>query len=387
MPLALPCPYYDDARCRSCEWLQLPADEQLRRRDAATRALLAPGGPVEWLPPVSGAQAGFRHKAKLAVGGTVDHPTLGRLDTAFEGVDLCACPLYPADFAPAFELLKQFIKRARLSPYRVAKKKGELKYLLLSRSYAHGEFMLRFVLRSELQLPRLREHLPWLMAQFPALKVVSVNLQPEHKAILEGAQEILLSEHAALPERLNDVPLHLRPRSFFQTHPEVAGRLYAAAQAWVAPLAVDSLWDLYCGVGGFGLHLARGRQLHGIELAADAIDSARQSCLDMGLSDAHFSAGDASQFAQQAEQAPHLVLVNPPRRGIGSTLCQRLERLAPPYILYSSCNPESLLRDLQQLPAYKLQRAQCFDMFPHTAHCEVLALLQRADLPGASQAR
>lgn len=379
MSLALPCPYHADARCRSCGWLERGYTEQLATKDASTRALLADAQVAEWLPVVSGACAGFRHKAKLAVGGTVDHPTLGRLDAGFEGIDLSDCPLYPADFAPLFALLKVFIKRTRLTPYRVAKKRGELKYLLLNRSYAHGEFMLRFVLRSTEQLPRLREHLPWLLAEMPALKVVTANIQPVHMAVLEGEQEIFLTEQQALPEHLNDVPLYLRPRGFFQTHPEVAARLYATAREWVGALPAGRLWDMYCGAGGFGLHCAGpGRPLTGIEQSADAIDSARQSAGEMGLENAEFLVGDATAFARDADLAPDLVLVNPPRRGIGRALCERLQLLAPEHILYSSCNPATLLEDVQRLSSYSVAKAQCFDMFPHSEHCEVLALLVRA---------
>ena len=376
--LALPCPYYADARCRSCGWLELGRAQQLEQREAWLRGLLAPLAPAQWLPTVHGALAGFRHRAKLAVGGSADHPTLGLLDAVGEGIDLRDCPLYPPDMAPAFDLLRAFIKRARLTPYRVPKRRGELKYLLLNRSHCSGGLMLRFVLRSTEQLPRIREQLPWLLQQLPALQVVTANLQPRHMAVLEGEEELHLAGAEALAERLNDVPLYLRPRSFFQTHPEVAARLYATARAWVDALPVASLWDLYCGVGGFGLHCASGRSLLGVELAADAVASAQQSAREMGLADARFLCLDATAFARQAAAAPDLVLVNPPRRGIGAELCARIEALAPPFVLYSSCNPESLVQDALRLPGYRLRQVQAFEMFPHTRHCELLVLLERA---------
>lgn len=162
------------------------------------------------------------------------------------------CPLYPASFAPVFAVLKQFIPRAGLTPYHVARRRGELKFLLLTESRLDGAMMLR----SEAKLAQLRAALPWLQARLPQLRVISVNLQPVPMAVLEGEREIVLTPDCALEERLNEVPLYIRPKSFFQTNPQVAAGLYATARDWVAPLPVTRLWDLFCGGGGFGLHPA-----------------------------------------------------------------------------------------------------------------------------------
>ena len=119
----------------------------------------------------------------------------------------CDCPLYPASFAPVFAALKPFIARAGLTPYNVARKRGELKYILLTESQSDGGMMLRFVLRSDTKLAQLRKALPWLQEQLPQLKVITVNIQPVHMAIMEGETEIYLTEQQALAERFNDVPL------------------------------------------------------------------------------------------------------------------------------------------------------------------------------------
>lgn len=142
-------------------------------------------------------------------------------------------------------------------------------------------------------------------------------------------------------------------------------------------MPVRSLWDLFCGVGGFGLHCASSdTPLTGIEISAEAIACARRSAAQLGLTNVSFAALDSTRFAVGETQTPDLVIVNPPRRGIGAELCDYLSRMAPPYLLYSSCNAE-VWRDMARLPAYQIQQAQLFDMFPHTAHYEVLALLQR----------
>src|SRR5690606_38845533 len=181
--------------------------------------------------------------------------------------------------------------------------------------------MVRFVLRSSEALPRVRKHLPGLRAALPRLAVVSVNLLPEHKAVVEGEEEVVLTEQQTLTMRLGEVDLHLRPQGFFQTNTAVAAALYAQASRWVEELAPSSVWDLYCGVGGFALHCAApGREVVGIETSEAAVAAAERSRLDAGLESGRFLAGDATAFALSAPQAPELVIVNPPRRGIGATL-------------------------------------------------------------------
>lgn len=370
------CALYDAGRCRSCQWIEQPLATQLTAKMDDLRHLLA-GLPVaEWRRPVSGPEQGFRNKAKMVVSGSVEKPLLGMLHRDGTPEDLTDCPLYPDSFAPVFAALKPFIARAGLTPYNVTRKRGELKYLLLTESQQDGGMMLRFVLRSEVKLGQLRAALPWLQAQLPQLKVISVNIQPVHMAIMEGETEIFLTEQQALAENFNGVPLWIRPQSFFQTNPAVASALYATARDWVRALPVAHMWDLFCGVGGFGLHCATPEmRLTGIEIAPEAIACATQSAQVLGLHNLHFQALDSTQFATAQQDVPDLVLVNPPRRGIGAELCDYLSRMAPPFIVYSSCNAQSMAKDIRQLPGYRIERVQLFDMFPHTAHYEVLTLL------------
>ncbi|HHS8855743.1 TPA: 23S rRNA (uracil(747)-C(5))-methyltransferase RlmC [Klebsiella aerogenes] len=371
------CALYDAGRCRSCQWLELPLTQQLADKMANLRELLAGHPAARWLAPVSGPETAFRNKAKMVVSGSVERPLLGMLHRDGTPEDLTDCPLYPPSFEAVFAALKPFIARAGLTPYNVARKRGELKYLLLTESQ-QGGMMLRFVLRSAAKLVQLRAALPWLQQQLPQLKVITANIQPVHMAIMEGEQEIFLSDQQALAENFNGVPLWIRPQSFFQTNPTVASQLYATARDWVRALPVNHMWDLFCGVGGFGLHCATPQmRLTGIEIAPEAIACAKQSAAQLGLTNLHFQALDSTQFATHEDDIPQLVLVNPPRRGIGAELCDYLSRIAPPYIIYSSCNARTMAADIDRLQGYRLERVQLFDMFPHTAHYEVLTLLVR----------
>lgn len=383
------CPHRQ-GDCRSCQWLALPYAQQLSQKQQHLKQQLAPIDctSAQWLSPFASPQQGFRNKAKMVVSGAVERPILGilRENDPHSAVDLCDCPLYPAHFSEIFPILKDFIGRAGLVPYNIAKQKGELKYILLTESTSSGALMLRFVLRSESKLPLIRRELPKLLGKLPHLAVVTANIQPQHAAILEGEQEIFLTEQQLLPENFNGIPLFIRPQGFFQTNPVVAAGLYATAQQWVRDLPVKKLWDLFCGVGGFGLHCAKALQekqgeevaLTGIEISPSAILAAGTSAQTLGLNNVHFQSLDAANFAlnQQAEK-PDLVIVNPPRRGIGKALSEFLNEMQPHFILYSSCNAVSIGKDLTALTRYRPAKIQLFDMFPHTAHYEVLVLLEK----------
>jgi 23S rRNA (uracil747-C5)-methyltransferase len=132
------CVQYTTGTCRSCQWLEKPYDRQLDEKQSHLQQLLADHVVGEWLTPVSGAQTAFRNKAKMVVSGSVERPLLGMLHRDGTPVDLSACPLYPASFGPVFDQLKVFIARAGLTPYNVARKRGELKFLLLTQSTLDG---------------------------------------------------------------------------------------------------------------------------------------------------------------------------------------------------------------------------------------------------------
>ena len=369
------CDYFDAGACRSCAWLPRAYDEQLAAKQRHVAELLGDWPDLGWDKPFASRESGFRSKAKMVVGGTVEAPTLGILDAGGRGTDLRHCGLHVPVVHDALPVLAGFVRTARLTPYDVPARAGELKHVLVTAS-PDGELLVRFVLRSTEALSRLRKHLPELLDALPGLRVVSANLQPRHAAVLEGDEEVLLHGET-LPVRLNGHTLHLRPQSFFQTNTDVAAGLYRQAGEWVDELAPASVWDLYCGVGGFALHLAApGRAVTGVEVSGQAVQAARRSAADAGL-DVAFEAADATAW-MAGRPAPELAVVNPPRRGIGPDLAGWLEESDAGALVYSSCHPVSLARDLAAMPSLRPVRARLFDMFPQTAHQEVLVLCRRS---------
>ncbi|MFT4232764.1 MAG: 23S rRNA (uracil(747)-C(5))-methyltransferase [Leucobacter sp.] len=410
------CDYFEAGRCRSCALIETPYAAQLRAKEQRCRELLTSVPESAWLPSAPGGVRDFRNKAKLVVGGRPGAVTLGILGPDGRGVDLRDCLIQSPGIRRAIPRIASFVERTGLPPYDVPRRRGELKFVHVTES-PDGELMLRFVTRGERGLSALRAGLPALRRAIPNAVVISVNLLPEHRAVLEGEREELLLG-SSLTMRMGDagsagaagacaagrpgaVPLHLLPQSFFQTNTAVARELYAQAAAWAVREDPVSLWDLYCGVGGFALQVAaalgeraggargsrddercagsRRCEVLGVEISEAAVRSARRSAREAGI-DARFEAADATAFALAADPAalPGTVIVNPPRRGIGPELCAWLERSRVRHVIYSSCNPVSLARDLAAMPSYAVREARVFDMFPHTDHMEVAVELVRA---------
>lgn len=387
----LNCSHFERGDCTSCQWLEMPYASQLVEKEADLKRLISPfilQNKTKILPLVSSPISQFRNKAKMVVSGSVERPILGILKDQNDpqsGVDLTDCTLYPTSFSALFPVLKDFIARAGLVPYNIAKKKGELKYILITESQHNQSLMLRFVVRSETKRALVERELPKLLEKLPPHSVVSLNIQPQHAAVLEGETEIFLTEQKVIEEVFNEVPLFIRPQGFFQTNPSVASELYRTAQSWVQALPITKFWDLFCGVGGFGLHCAKtlreknpNVELTGIEISPSAIESATKSAQQLGLQKVKFTSLDSAQFAlNEHGTPPDLVIVNPPRRGIGKPLAEFLNDLGSPYLIYSSCNAESMAKDFESLTHYELNKVQLFDMFPHTSHYEVLTFLTK----------
>ncbi|WP_167148511.1 methyltransferase domain-containing protein [Actinomyces sp. ZJ308] len=413
-PRAPSCLLHDAGTCRSCPHLSLPLPDQLAVKQSHVTSLLAERIPAGlWEEPAASAPERFRNKAKMAVAGTTARPTLGILDGAGHGVDLPTCPLHVPAIEAALPVLADLVTDLGLLPYDVPGRRGELKHVLVTAS-PDDDLMVRFVLRSRRHLGRLRAALPDLQRSLPQLAVAGVNIQGVHQAVIEGPEEIVLTEEDRLLMRLSlpspgtgpsagrraddvELPLYLPTRSFFQTNTAVAEALYATARAWGEESDPALVWDLFCGVGGFALALAApGRRVLGVEVSAPAIDGARDAAALMGLEPAlvRFEAGDARLLDPAAPadgatgaigatgavgaEAPDLLVVNPPRRGIGERLATRIEASGVERVLYSSCNPRTLAADLTHLSSMRVVRARLFDMFPHTDHAEVLVELVRA---------
>ena len=374
------CAHFQTGDCRSCTQIELPYTSQLKKKQRAlAHALSAANLDLTAIQPIVPADPplGSRYKSKLAVTGSSKEPVLGYPKSDGSVQPIQHCPIVNPALNEIAQFLPELISNFNLTPYLIDKRTGELKYVILRQSWSYSDIQLRFVIRTPSLVPSLKEMAHNLIARFPSIRSLSVNFQPLPAAIVEGPQEELLRGESHMRERLADTELLFHTQSFSQVTPAIADKLYRRARSLVVEYKPPHLIDLYCGVGAFGLCSARmDIPLTGIEVNAQSVQAAELAAQINGFQNARFVRADANEYCNQTSARGGAIIVNPPRRGLSAKTLQYLLSSQAELILYSSCNPSSLSRDLVDLRSkFRVHSIEPFDMFPMTEHLEVMAVL------------
>lgn len=374
------CDYFKNNICRSCSLMELSAAQQLEEKRRLVREALEERGIFSPVSDCIGSDSAFssRNKAKLAVGpGTLGIPK----DTFFVS-DISACPLLirrPSSITSILASIKEIVL-PQVLPYSIKNRSGELKYCIIRASESTGEVFVRFVVRSKAPEETFKLLARELIALHPEIEVISLNIQAEHKAILEGPEEVYLTEQRCIVDRVDEYSFYLSPQSFSQVTTNVAIKLYRLVAEAAKAAQPNSALDLYCGVGTFGTFISKySRSVTGVEIVADAIQDAKRSAELNGIKNISFTALDVDAWLEQGGLNCHdFVVVNPPRRGLSEKLISALCQAAPKTLVYSSCNPQTLARDLLALTKrFEIHSIQPLDMFPMQPHVETLVSMRR----------
>lgn len=371
------CPYFEAKTCRSCSLLPATYPQSLQQKMNSLRALFPQIQKIEGVP--SPKFEGFRNKAKMVVTGNLEHWIIGLTEDAKTGREILHCPLH----LPRINELLVFIQREaplyKIAPYSVSERKGEIKYLLVFQSESTQEMYLRFVVRSRESFERLKKFSLQIQAQFKEVKVISMNLHPEHKATIEGEEEIFLTSSQFIQDQLGPYRFAVGPRSFVQTNHQVAQLLYQQIACEVQKIKPASLVDLYCGLGLTTLYSQSFAQnIIGIEINPEAVALAQQKVQELALSHCHFECRSADDVGDLLGAKVSAVIANPPRSGLSSKVRNAIRFSGAQHFIYSSCSSISLKRDVDDLAdVFEVEKLIAFDMFPFTSHLEILALLRR----------
>jgi 23S rRNA (uracil747-C5)-methyltransferase len=377
------CVYFNRKECFSCSLLAIPEEARNRAKLATfeknIESVLGSGLSLSalWQPKQSFQS---RTKAKVSVTGTIKKPIIGLLNRNQQGTELLDCPLHIPQLNEVLSDLKRLITVCEIAPYHIDRRAGELKGFILKVDALGAQMIVRFVLRSTADLAKVKRAARELQKNFSFIKVVSANIQPLPAAIVEGDEEIALTKNEVIWEEFGKVKLAFQPQTFSQVTPETAVALYEKVLELLKINSVRSLLDLFCGVGGFSMVSAPVLDWgHGVELSKKSIACAKMSCKENGINNLNYEACNVEEFLKSyTGPIPDAVLLNPPRRGLSETIIEHVRRISPKFILYSSCNPDSMLRDLQLLQSkYSVKAIFPFDMFPLTEHLEVLTLLEK----------
>ena len=379
------CVYHEQQICSSCTLLGLEYAQTLQQK-SQTLAALFPEVPIAPFHGVS-SPVGGRIRARLAVSGSLSDPQIGFFDDQQRVVPVDQCPLHHSRINDSVPHIRQMIQTARLSPYDPGTDRGELKFVVLTCSPSHQQLMIQFVLRSKEAVDRIRtlwRKMP--EAERAGIAVISVNIQPARSSAIAGREEVAISEQTMLPINFNvrdagSCDLLFGPQSFLQTNYEIATALYSGARQIIQSSQARRVLDLYCGSGAFSLTACTSEQsVLGLDISENAIACANETLRRHGFTHAEFQCRslDCTSADQLTNSDFDTIVCNPPRRGLDAASLALILSIRPRRVLYSSCNPVTLQRNIQELSArYEVLELQPFDMFPFTTHFEVLALLQR----------
>jgi 23S rRNA (uracil1939-C5)-methyltransferase len=295
-------------------------------------------------------------------------------------INLNQCPVQDSRLNPLLAEVKQDIEARGWSIYNETRHQGRLRHLSLRIGQRTGEILLTLVSTSW-DLPGLSEQAQAWRERYPHLIGVSLNHNPHRTNAIFGGETRSIAGQPYLREIFAGVELYLRPDTFFQINTEAAEVLLAAVANHLDLQGQETLLDAYCGIGTFTLPLAKQvRQAIGIEVHAPSIAQAELNAQHNGIKNVTWSAGKVESALPQLEVTPDIVLLDPPRQGCNPAVIEALRNLQPTRLVYISCQPATLARDLKQLcdgGGYHLAFVQPADFFPQTAHVECAAFLER----------
>jgi 23S rRNA (uracil-5-)-methyltransferase RumA len=380
-----PCPHYPN--CFGCSFIDLPYPTQLaRKRERVVRALAAHPLPASLeVPPVirSPDRLGYRARVKLVVrrgGGALQAGLY--VPESHRVADISSCPVHPAAINRVVHDVKKQVERLGIEPYDEERDQGQLRYLDLRYSFWRREVLLTLVTRKD-SFPQGGELARALRRRFPYLTGVVQNINESKGNVIWGERFRPLAGRDSLMERIGFLKLKFPAGTFSQANPRLAGKLYETVHGWSTLGGEETVLDLFCGVGPISLYLAgAARLVWGVDENRLSISAAKQNARINGIGNSRFFAGSVLETVEEAARTLGRVdrlVINPPRKGVAPEALDALLSLNAARIVYVSCDPDTLARDMSRLAGagYRPLKVQPFDMFPQTEEVETAALLVR----------
>ncbi len=298
------------------------------------------------------------------------------------------CRLQPGVLNEIGNALCAFFAQQGIRPYDEQSGKGLVRHIFLRRGAHSGQIMVCLVC-TRAKLPHAEQLCTTLREQFPAISTILLNVNAKNTNVILGSENHILYGPGYIEDTLCGVPVRLGPLSFYQVNTLAAERLYGVAAQYAQLTPDDALLDLYCGMGTIGLSMAaQCRELIGVEIVPEAIESAKANAARMGeavAAKSRFFCADAGQAATQLAAEglhPDIVMLDPPRKGCDEATLSAVVRMAPRRVVYVSCNPATAARDAAWLEqnGYHTEKVQPVDLFPRTKHVEAVLLLTKLNV-------
>ncbi len=376
------CPVLE--KCGGCDWIGKPYEAQLEEKRKRIEKLIAPFCKLEG---IIGMEVPLYYRNK--VHAVFDRDRRGNVisgiyeKNSHRVVPIKKCFIEDKKSGEIIRSIRDLCKSFKIKTYDEDTGYGLLRHVLVRSGYHTGEYMVVLVLSSPI-LPSKNNFVKALRNIHPYITTIVINVNDKRTSMVLGEKEQVIYGKGYIEDTLCGKTFRISPKSFYQVNPLQTEKLYQKTVEYAGLTGTEAVLDAYCGTGTIGMILAdKAKEVIGVELNKDAVKDARINAKVNGVKNISFYEKDAGQFLiQMAEQhaKADVVVMDPPRTGSDEAFLSSVAHIKPQKIVYVSCNPETLVRDLKYLKTkgYNAKRAHAVDMFAQTSeHTEVVVLLTR----------
>lgn len=370
-------------KCGSCQYQGVPYKEQLAAKQKRMKKLL---GKFANVKPIIGMDDPFYYRNK--VHAVFDRDKKGNIvcgtyeAKTHKVVPIEECMIEDKISQEIIRTIRDMLKSFRIKTYDEDTGYGLLRHVLVRRGFSTDEIMVVLVIGSPI-FPSKNNFVKALRKKYPQITTVVLNVNDKKTSMVLGERDIVIYGKGYIRDTLCGCTFRISPQSFYQVNPAQTEILYKTAIEYAGLGRKETVIDAYCGIGTIGLVAAkRAKNVIGVELNPDAVRDARINAKENKITNARFYQGDAGEFMENmAENGEHadVVFMDPPRTGSDKKFMSSVIKLNPSRIVYISCGPETLARDLEYLTkhGYDVRKIQPVDMFSFTDHCENICLLTK----------
>ena len=376
-----PCPNYKS--CGGCQLQRLSYPEQLRRKQGRVISLLGEFGHVEEIVGMTDPTH-YRNKVTAAFALDRNRRVVSGIyqPNSHKVVPVDDCLIEDVTADRIIADIRNMLRDFKILVFDERSGKGWLRHVLVRRGFATGQTLVVLVAVSPI-FPTQKPFVKKLLEKHPEISSVVLNVNDRFTPVVLGDREKVLYGPGCIEDVLCAHRFRISPRSFYQINPVQTEVLYQTAVDFAALTGKETVLDAYCGIGTIGITASeKAKQIVGVELNRDAVRDAIANAKLNGLKNCWFTAGDAGEYMERMVQdghRPDVVFLDPPRAGSDERFLRSLTTAAPDRVVYVSCDPETLARDLRMLTGggYRVRRIQPVDMFPWTEHVECVVKLDR----------
>lgn len=372
-------------QCGGCKWIEKSYEEQLGAKSKYLSNLLRPYCKTEAIIGMEKPEH-YRNKVHAVFGEDRKHNVISGIyeEKSHRIVPVDSCYIENKKADEIIVTIRGLLKSFKIRPYNEDSGYGLLRHVLIRTGHATGQIMVVLVLSSPI-MPSKNNFVKALLKVHPEITTIVLNVNSRKTSMVLGDKEQVIYGKGYIEDVLCGKTFRISPKSFYQVNPVQTEKLYGKAMEYAGLTGSEVVVDAYCGTGTIGMIAAeRAGKVIGVELNPDAVRDAKSNAKRNGVNNIEFYQNDAGKFlVEMAQQKAKVdvVLMDPPRSGSSEEFLNSVAQLAPKRVVYISCNPETLVRDIKYLTkrGYTVQKGVAVDMFPFTDSCEAVVWMKRTE--------